>query len=61
MSGGSTLQTAGNLDVNELSQKLATIRVEETEPSDTSSTAPMCGSEADGKFNYLIVTIKNGY
>ena len=49
ISGGSSLQSAGGLDVNELSQKLATIPLEGVEPSDTSSTAPMFGSEVDGE------------
>ena len=49
MSGGSSLQSAGGLDVNELSQKLATIPLDGVEPSDTSSTAAMFGSEVDGE------------
>ena len=46
MSGGSTLQAAGGLDVNELSQKLSTIP---PDFSETSSTAAVFGSEADGE------------
>ncbi len=57
MSGGSSLQSAGGLDVNELSQKLATIPLDGVEPSDTSSTAAMFGSEVDGESVHVYVYV----
>ena len=53
MSGVSTLQTAGGLDVNELSKKLSNIPTlheeRETEGSEASSTAAIFGSDAGGQ------------
>lgn len=56
MSGGSSLKPTGGLDVNELSQRLATIPVvteDEPEASEASSTAAVLGSEADGETQHM--------
>lgn len=61
MSGVPTLQTAGGLDVNELSKKLSNIPVlqEESntdfEGSEASSTAAVYGSEIGGQRSCLSV------
>jgi len=65
MSGGSSLQAGGGLDVGELSQKLATLPVQDeagNEMSEVSSTAAVFGSETtDGERKHTLPhnTIKN--